>query len=176
MLTAALVAGVAVSLLLTELLGLSGFTKLLQGEASEIKNYLPSSLSSLWGSVTTGAPTVRAYDRPVAPVIDEPKRSTGWLWPAVAAVAACLGILWLIQRNPSQVKKWDWNIHGLDFFVVQDCYNPAHPHPKGSAGRYKQMKGAQYTLQGFHDAFLAQGYPPVKIVRKALLGNDSPVL
>ena len=41
---------------------------------------------------------------------------------------------------------------------------------------YKRMKGAQYTLQGFHDAFLQQGYPPVKIVRKALLGNDSPVL
>ncbi len=41
---------------------------------------------------------------------------------------------------------------------------------------YKKLKGAQYTLQGFHDAFLAQGTPPVKIVRKALLGNDSPVL
>jgi uncharacterized protein (DUF885 family) len=41
---------------------------------------------------------------------------------------------------------------------------------------YKKMKGDSYTLQGFHDAFLQQGYPPVKIVRKALLGNDSPVL
>jgi uncharacterized protein (DUF885 family) len=41
---------------------------------------------------------------------------------------------------------------------------------------YKAMKGGKYTLQGFHDAFLQQGAPPVKIVRKALLGNDSPVL
>jgi uncharacterized protein (DUF885 family) len=41
---------------------------------------------------------------------------------------------------------------------------------------YKKMKGGRYTLQGFHDAFLQQGYPPVKIVRRALLGNDSPVL
>ena len=41
---------------------------------------------------------------------------------------------------------------------------------------YKKMKGAQYSLQAFHDAFMAQGYPPVKIVRRALLGNDSPVL
>ena len=41
---------------------------------------------------------------------------------------------------------------------------------------YKAMKGAQYSLQTFHDAFLAQGYPPIKIVRRALLGNDSPVL
>jgi uncharacterized protein (DUF885 family) len=41
---------------------------------------------------------------------------------------------------------------------------------------YKAMKGGKYTLQGFHDAFLRQGNPPVKIVRRALLGNDSPVL
>jgi uncharacterized protein (DUF885 family) len=38
------------------------------------------------------------------------------------------------------------------------------------------MKGDGYTLQGFHDAFLQQGYPPIKIVRRALLGNDTPVL
>jgi uncharacterized protein (DUF885 family) len=41
---------------------------------------------------------------------------------------------------------------------------------------YKKMKGDKYTLQGFHDAFLGQGYPPVKLVRRALLGDDSPVL
>jgi uncharacterized protein (DUF885 family) len=38
------------------------------------------------------------------------------------------------------------------------------------------MKGAKFSLQEFHDAFMAQGYPPIKIVRRALLGNDSPVL
>jgi uncharacterized protein (DUF885 family) len=41
---------------------------------------------------------------------------------------------------------------------------------------YKTMKGGKSTLQEFHDAFMAQGYPPIKIVRRALLGNDSPVL
>jgi len=41
---------------------------------------------------------------------------------------------------------------------------------------YRKMKGGSYTLQGFHDAFMAQGYPPIKLVRRALLGNDSPVL
>ena len=41
---------------------------------------------------------------------------------------------------------------------------------------YRKMKGAQFTLQEFHDSFMKQGYPPIKIVRKALLGNDSPVL
>ena len=41
---------------------------------------------------------------------------------------------------------------------------------------YKKMKGDKFSLQEFHDAFMAQGYPPIKIVRRALLGNDSPVL
>ena len=41
---------------------------------------------------------------------------------------------------------------------------------------YKKMKGATFSLQEFHDAFMAQGFPPIKIVRRALLGNDSPVL
>jgi len=41
---------------------------------------------------------------------------------------------------------------------------------------YKKLRGEQYTLAGFHDAFLAQGFPPIKIVRRGLLGNDSPVL
>ena len=41
---------------------------------------------------------------------------------------------------------------------------------------YKKMKGRDFTLQGFHDAFMRQGYPPIRIVRRALLGNDSPVL
>jgi uncharacterized protein (DUF885 family) len=41
---------------------------------------------------------------------------------------------------------------------------------------YRKMKGAQFSLEQFHDAFMAQGYPPIKIVRRALLGNDSPTL
>ncbi len=41
---------------------------------------------------------------------------------------------------------------------------------------YKQLKGGKFTLQEFHDSFMKQGYPPIRIVRRALLGNDSPVL
>jgi uncharacterized protein (DUF885 family) len=41
---------------------------------------------------------------------------------------------------------------------------------------YKKQKGSAYSLNAFHNAFLAQGYPPIKIVRRAMLGNDSPVL
>jgi uncharacterized protein (DUF885 family) len=41
---------------------------------------------------------------------------------------------------------------------------------------YRKMKGAQFSLEEFHDEFLKQGFPPIKIVRRALLGNDSPTL
>jgi uncharacterized protein (DUF885 family) len=41
---------------------------------------------------------------------------------------------------------------------------------------YRKMKGAQFSLQEFHDSFLKQGFPPVKVVRHALLGNDTPTL
>ncbi|HKX00566.1 MAG TPA: DUF885 domain-containing protein [Bryobacteraceae bacterium] len=41
---------------------------------------------------------------------------------------------------------------------------------------YRKQRGATFTLLDFHDAFLRQGFPPIKIVRRALLGNDSPVL
>ncbi len=40
----------------------------------------------------------------------------------------------------------------------------------------RKKQGAAFTLQGFHDAFLSQGYPPIKIVRQAMLGDDSPTL
>ncbi|HVW09759.1 MAG TPA: DUF885 domain-containing protein [Bryobacteraceae bacterium] len=41
---------------------------------------------------------------------------------------------------------------------------------------YRKMKGNAFSLEEFHDTFLKQGMPPIKIVRKAMLGNDSPVL
>jgi uncharacterized protein (DUF885 family) len=41
---------------------------------------------------------------------------------------------------------------------------------------YKQKMGSAFSMQEFHDRFLSQGAPPVKIVRKALLGDDSPTL
>ncbi|HTO96469.1 MAG TPA: DUF885 domain-containing protein [Myxococcales bacterium] len=41
---------------------------------------------------------------------------------------------------------------------------------------YRKKKGAGFSLQEFHDSFLRQGFPPVKTVRRALLGDDSPTL
>ena len=41
---------------------------------------------------------------------------------------------------------------------------------------YRRKAGASFQLQEFHDAFLRQGFPPVKIIRRALLGDDGPAL
>jgi uncharacterized protein (DUF885 family) len=41
---------------------------------------------------------------------------------------------------------------------------------------YQQKMGAKFNLQEFHNQFLKQGFPPVKIIRKAMLGDESPVL
>jgi len=40
----------------------------------------------------------------------------------------------------------------------------------------KKKQGANFSLQKFHDDFLSQGYPPIKIVREAMLGDNSPAL
>jgi uncharacterized protein (DUF885 family) len=40
----------------------------------------------------------------------------------------------------------------------------------------KAKQGAAFNLQTFHDTFVQQGFAPIKVIRKAMLGNDSPVL
>ncbi|HUA90945.1 MAG TPA: DUF885 domain-containing protein [Terracidiphilus sp.] len=40
----------------------------------------------------------------------------------------------------------------------------------------KRKEGAAFSLEKFHDDFLRQGFPPVKIIREAMLGDDSPTL
>jgi uncharacterized protein (DUF885 family) len=40
----------------------------------------------------------------------------------------------------------------------------------------KKKQGSDFLLEEFHDNFLRQGFPPVKIVREALLGDESPTL
>jgi uncharacterized protein (DUF885 family) len=40
----------------------------------------------------------------------------------------------------------------------------------------KKKQGAAFSLEKFHDDFLKQGFPPVKIVREAMLGDNSPTL
>lgn len=40
----------------------------------------------------------------------------------------------------------------------------------------EKREGAAFSLQKFHDDFLRQGFPPVKIVREAMLGDNSPTL
>jgi uncharacterized protein (DUF885 family) len=40
----------------------------------------------------------------------------------------------------------------------------------------KKKQGAAFSLEEFHNNFLRQGFPPVKIVREAMLGDNSPTL
>jgi Bacterial protein of unknown function (DUF885) len=40
----------------------------------------------------------------------------------------------------------------------------------------QKKQGAAFSLEKFHDDFLAQGFPPIKVVRQALLGDNSPTL
>jgi uncharacterized protein (DUF885 family) len=40
----------------------------------------------------------------------------------------------------------------------------------------EKKQGAAFSLEQFHNDFMKQGFPAIKIVRQAMLGNDSPVL
>jgi uncharacterized protein (DUF885 family) len=41
---------------------------------------------------------------------------------------------------------------------------------------YKKKVGDRFNLQEFHERFLGFGYPPVKLIREEILGDDSPTL
>jgi len=41
---------------------------------------------------------------------------------------------------------------------------------------YRRKMGARFSLQEFHDRFIKAGNPPVKIVRRELMGRDGPLL
>ncbi len=41
---------------------------------------------------------------------------------------------------------------------------------------YRKMKGDQFSLLEFHDRFMEQGAVPLKIIRKTMIGDDSPTL
>ena len=40
----------------------------------------------------------------------------------------------------------------------------------------KAKQGAKFNLQQFHDDFMRQGFAPIKLIRKQMLHDDSPVL
>ncbi|MGC9198402.1 MAG: DUF885 domain-containing protein [Acidobacteriaceae bacterium] len=40
----------------------------------------------------------------------------------------------------------------------------------------QKQQGAAFNLQKFHDDFMRQGFAPIKIIRQAMLHNNSPVL
>lgn len=40
----------------------------------------------------------------------------------------------------------------------------------------ERKQGEAFSLEQFHNDFMKQGFPPIKIVRRALMGDDSPAL
>jgi uncharacterized protein (DUF885 family) len=86
---------------------------------------------------------------------------------------------------------------GLDFFVkegYQSRTNGMRETKRGTADAtylyytlgkleilklrddYKKKMGDKFSLEDFHNTFLKEGFPPVKLIRKTMLGDDSPVL
>jgi uncharacterized protein (DUF885 family) len=41
---------------------------------------------------------------------------------------------------------------------------------------YQKLRGAEFSLLEFHDRFMRQGSVPMKVIRRSMLGNDSPTL
>jgi uncharacterized protein (DUF885 family) len=41
---------------------------------------------------------------------------------------------------------------------------------------YKKKMGDKYSLEQFHNEFLKQGFPPIKLIRQLMIGDSSPVL
>jgi uncharacterized protein (DUF885 family) len=40
----------------------------------------------------------------------------------------------------------------------------------------QRREGDRFSLRAFHDAFMQQGFPPIRLVRRALMHDDSPTL
>ncbi len=41
---------------------------------------------------------------------------------------------------------------------------------------YGKKMGSKFSLREFHDTFLRQGFPPIRVIRKTILGDAGPVL
>jgi uncharacterized protein (DUF885 family) len=41
---------------------------------------------------------------------------------------------------------------------------------------YQKLRGDKFSLLEFHDRFMDQGAIPLRLIRRAMLGNDSPTL
>ena len=74
----------------------------------------------------------------------------------------------LAQSHIAWIRKHDWTNWGLDFLIVNPCFDPNHPHPKGRAGFYKQMKG----LMEYHRRLRNESNHPDQFFIFTWLGYD----
>lgn len=86
---------------------------------------------------------------------------------------------------------------GIDFFVKEGYQSRANGERETKRGTsdptylyytlgkleilklredYKKQKGSSFSLGEFHNRLMQEGIAPIRIVRRSLLGNDSPVL
>jgi uncharacterized protein (DUF885 family) len=86
---------------------------------------------------------------------------------------------------------------GIDFFTKEGYQTPPMAEAEAKRGTsdptylvytlgklqilklredYKKQQADKFNLQEFHDRFMLQGGVPLKIIRRAMLGNDSPTL
>ena len=86
---------------------------------------------------------------------------------------------------------------GIEFFVKQGFMTHAYAERETKRGTsdptylvytlgkleilklrddYRQKVGAAFNLEQFHNDFVSQGGIPIKIIRRNMLGNDSPAL
>ena len=40
----------------------------------------------------------------------------------------------------------------------------------------RRKQGSSFSLEAFHDSLMRQGLAPIKVIRKTMLHDDSPVL
>jgi len=85
----------------------------------------------------------------------------------------------------------------VDFFVKRGYLSPTNARMEALRGTYnptylyytlgkleilklrqdvEKKQGSEFSLEKFHNDFMRQGYPPIKIVRRAMLGDNSPTL
>jgi uncharacterized protein (DUF885 family) len=86
---------------------------------------------------------------------------------------------------------------GVDFFVKEGMQTRANAERETKRGTsdptylvytlgkleilklrddYRKLRGSAFTLEEFHNNFMREGFPPIKIIRKAMVGNDSATL
>lgn len=141
------------------------------------------------------------YDAPSSNATPEQVRESrlirlGQLQDALLRDARFVNSIKLHSGEGEPAGKWTID-QAVDFFVKQGYQSPSAALVETKRGTsdptylyytlgkleimklredLKAKEGAAFRLEQFHDDFMRQGFAPIKVIRKAMLHNDSPVL